>query len=443
MRIGFLGLGNMGAAMATNLLKAGHEMTVYNRSADKGDALVAQGAQRATAVADACTGDVVFSMLADDAAVEHVTFGDIDVGGGIVDSLAPGATHISASTISVALATRLSRAHADAGQLFVSAPVFGRPEAAEAAKLFVVAAGAASSVQAVTPLFDAIGQRTFVVAEQPEAANLVKLSGNFLIASVLESLGEAMALISKGGIDKGVYLEILTSTLFDAPVYHTYGGLIANQKYEPAGFAARLGLKDVRLALEAGRSAVCSATASWPCWPTDGASSTGRRSPRSPSATRDWADSAPSRLHDSAQPVGAEHGFQQRRVVRSAAQHLPTVDVDHLTGDPGRGIAEQKERRAGDVFDLTGPGQRCADAVILAELRHIEDRSSQFGANQSRPNAVHPHPGRAELVGRQLHQMIDGRLGHSVGAEPSMGIARGDRRDSDEGAAAAPDHLAR
>jgi 3-hydroxyisobutyrate dehydrogenase-like beta-hydroxyacid dehydrogenase len=159
---------------------------------------------------------------------------------------------VSSSTISVALAERLVAAHAEAGQGFVTAPVFGRPEAAAAAKLFVVAAGDPVVTQSVSPIFDAIGQRTFVVSEDPTAASLIKLSGNFLIASVIESLGEAMALVGKAGVDKQQYLEILTSTLFGAPVYQTYGGLIARDEFEPAGFAATLGLKDVRLVLAAG-----------------------------------------------------------------------------------------------------------------------------------------------------------------------------------------------
>lgn len=245
-------MGNMGAAMAANLLSAGHEVTVFNRSADKAEPLVRQGAIRGEAVTDACHGDVVFTMLADDAAVQHVTFGDPDLAGGIIDTLAPGATHISSSTISIELAAQMTHAHADHGQRFVSAPVFGRPEAAAAAKLFVVAAGAADAVENVAPLLDVIGQRTFVVADDPQAANLVKLSGNFLIASVIESLGEAMALVGKAGVDKGQYLEVLTSTLFGAPVYQTYGRLIAEETHEPAGFAAALGLKDVRLVLDAG-----------------------------------------------------------------------------------------------------------------------------------------------------------------------------------------------
>jgi 3-hydroxyisobutyrate dehydrogenase-like beta-hydroxyacid dehydrogenase len=248
MDIGFIGLGNMGSGMAANLLKAGHGVAAYNRSQDKVDALVAQGARRAHTVAEACGGEAVISMLADDAAVEAVTFG----ADGIIANLAKGAVHVSSSTISVALAERLVAAHAEAGQRFVAAPVFGRPEAAEAAKLFVVAAGDPAAVQAVSPLFDAIGQRSFVVSDDPTAASLIKLSGNFLIASVIESLGEAMALVGKAGVDKQQYLEILTSTLFGAPVYQTYGGLIAREEFEPAGFAAPLGFKDVRLVLAAG-----------------------------------------------------------------------------------------------------------------------------------------------------------------------------------------------
>ncbi|WP_040541192.1 NAD(P)-dependent oxidoreductase [Mycolicibacterium vaccae] len=248
MRIGFIGLGNMGSGMAANLLTAGHEVIAYNRSPAKVAALAERGATAAPTVAAACAADVVISMLADDTAVEAVTFGDH----GIVASLPDGATHMSSSTISVALAERLTAAHADAGQVFVSAPVFGRPAAAAAAELFVVAAGPASAVAGLQPAFDAVGQRTFVLGEDPHTANLVKLSGNFLIASVIESLGEALALVGKAGVDKQQYLELLTSTLFGAPAYRTYGGLLARGEFEPAGFAAHLGLKDVRLVLAAG-----------------------------------------------------------------------------------------------------------------------------------------------------------------------------------------------
>ena len=247
MKIGFIGLGNMGSAMAANLIRAGHEVTVYNRSRAKVDALAAEGARPADSVAEACGGDVVVSMLANDEAVAGIVFDD----GGVVDSLAQGATHVSSSTISVALSERMTSAHAEAGQQFVAAPVFGRPEAAQAAKLFVVAAGAPETLQALSGIFDAFGQRTFVVSEEPKTASLIKLSGNFLIMSVIETLGEAMAFVDKAGVDKHQYLDILTSTLFDAPIYRTYGQLIADERFEPAGFAASLGQKDIHLVLTA------------------------------------------------------------------------------------------------------------------------------------------------------------------------------------------------
>lgn len=247
MRLGFIGLGRMGAGMAANLLKAGHELVVYNRSPGKAAPLAALGATEAWHVVGACLGEAVVTMLADDEAVETLAFGE----DGIIETLAPGAVHVSCSTISVELSRRLAEAHARAGQRYVAAPVFGRPEAAAAAKLFVVACGAPDAVEAARPLLDAIGQRTFVMSPQPEAANLVKLSGNFLIAAVIESLGEAMALVGKGGIELSAYLDFLTSTLFTAPVYRTYGAMIAERRFEPAGFAAPLGQKDIRLALAA------------------------------------------------------------------------------------------------------------------------------------------------------------------------------------------------
>jgi 3-hydroxyisobutyrate dehydrogenase-like beta-hydroxyacid dehydrogenase len=247
VRIGVVGLGNMGSAMAANLVAAGHDVTVYNRSRPKVDALAAKGARPANSVAEACGGDVVFTMLANDDAVAGVAFGD----DGIVEHLGDGAIHVSASTISVALSERLAAAHAEAGQRFVAAPVFGRPEAAQAAKLFVVAAGDPATVRELSDAFDAIGQRTFVVSEEPKTANLVKLSGNFLITSVIESLGEAIALVGKAGVDRHAYVDLLTSTLFGGSVYKTYGDLIASERFEPAGFAATLGQKDIRLVLTA------------------------------------------------------------------------------------------------------------------------------------------------------------------------------------------------
>jgi 3-hydroxyisobutyrate dehydrogenase-like beta-hydroxyacid dehydrogenase len=242
-----IGLGQMGRGIAARLLAAGHEVTVWNRSPGKAEVLVGQGARLASTPAEAAGGDAVLTMLADDAAVESAVFGEH----GLLGALPKGAVHVSCSTISVALSERLAAAHAAAGQRFVAAPVFGRPDAAAAGKLFVVAAGDPDAVEAVRPLFTAIGQRVFTLGDEPAQANLVKLSGNFLIATVIEALGEALALVSKGGIDQAQYLDLLTSTLFSAPVYKTYGALISERRFEPAGFAAPLGLKDIRLALEA------------------------------------------------------------------------------------------------------------------------------------------------------------------------------------------------
>jgi 3-hydroxyisobutyrate dehydrogenase-like beta-hydroxyacid dehydrogenase len=247
MKIGFIGLGQMGSAMAANLVKAGHDVTVFNRSPEKRRALLELGAHEADSVADACHGQVTITMLADDTAVADVALAKH----GIVETLAKGAIHLSMSTISVALSKRLSETHAHAGQRFVAAPVFGRPDAAAAAKLFIVAAGEPAAVEACKPLFDALGQKTFAISTEPTAANLVKLSGNFLLAAAIEALGEAIALVGKAGIDRGSYVDLLTSTIFPVPAYKTYGGLIAASRFHPAAFAAPLGFKDIRLALAA------------------------------------------------------------------------------------------------------------------------------------------------------------------------------------------------
>jgi 3-hydroxyisobutyrate dehydrogenase-like beta-hydroxyacid dehydrogenase len=247
MKVGFIGVGHMGTGMASSLLRAGHEVTVYNRTKAKAEVLTAQGAKAATTIAEACLGDAVVTMLANDEAVESVVLGR----NGVIASLRAGALHVSSSTISVALSRRLSDEHAKASQRFVAAPVFGRPEAAAAAQLFVIAAGEPTALDTALPLLEAVGKKCFIVSTTPQAANLVKLSGNFLSASVMESLGEALALITKAGVDQRKYLEILTSTLFGAPVYKTYGNMIIDGNFEPAGFAAPLGQKDIRLVLAA------------------------------------------------------------------------------------------------------------------------------------------------------------------------------------------------
>ena len=247
MKVGFIGLGQMGSAMATNLVKAGHEVTVYNRSQAKAEPLVKLGARKAASIAEACRGEVAITMLADDNAVAGAVLGD----GNIEQALPRGAIHVSMSTISVALSVSLVAVHAKAGQRYVAAPVFGRPEAAAEAKLFIVPAGDSRAIDECRALFDAMGQKTVPMGSEPPAANLIKLSGNFLIAALIESLGEAIALVGKAGIDRKAYVDLLTSTMFPAPSYRIYGGLIAEGRFEPASFSAPLGHKDIRLALAA------------------------------------------------------------------------------------------------------------------------------------------------------------------------------------------------
>jgi 3-hydroxyisobutyrate dehydrogenase-like beta-hydroxyacid dehydrogenase len=235
----------MGAAMAANLVKAGHEVAVCNRSQGRAGALVDLGAREAASIAEACRSEVVMTMLADDNAAADVSFGR----DGIVANLAPGAIHVSMSTISVGLSRQLAQRHAEAEQRYVAAPVFGRPSMAAAAQLFIVAAGDPNAIAACQPLFDAMGQKTLLIGQDPPAANLVKLSGNFLQAAAIEALGEAIALVGKAGIDRRAYVDLLTSSVFDLPAYKIFGGLIAEKRFEPAGFALALGYKDIRLAL--------------------------------------------------------------------------------------------------------------------------------------------------------------------------------------------------
>ncbi len=243
MKIGFIGLGQMGSAIAANLIRSGHEMTVWNRSPEKAQPLLAKGARLADTPAEAAGGDIVLTMLADDQAVDQVTFGK----DGILSAKA-GAIHISLSTISIELADRLADA---SGGAYVSAPVFGRPAAAAAAKLFVIAAGPAAAMTICEPIFADFGQRLFRVGERPSQANLVKLCGNFMIMSAIEAMAEAMTLAQKGGIPGTQLVDILIGTLFCAPVYRTYGDILAADRFRPAGFAAPLGLKDMKLVASA------------------------------------------------------------------------------------------------------------------------------------------------------------------------------------------------
>jgi 3-hydroxyisobutyrate dehydrogenase-like beta-hydroxyacid dehydrogenase len=242
MKIGFIGLGRMGGHIAANLLKAGHTVTVWNRSSEPAAALVAKGATAAKTPQDALQGDAVFSMLSNDAVMR-----DIGLAGPLLEKAAKGLIHVNLATISVAFAKELSAAHAKAGLAYISAPVFGRPEMAESAQLVLVAGGDAAALGTMQPVFDKIGVRT-VPVDAPEKANLFKIAGNFMIASELESVGEAFALLRKGGVDPALFHDVLSGRLFTGAVFKNYGAMILNRQYEPAGFALTLGLKDVNLA---------------------------------------------------------------------------------------------------------------------------------------------------------------------------------------------------
>lgn len=251
MRAGFIGLGNMGQAMARNLIKAGHDLIVYNRTRSRADELAREGALVAASPAQACAAGVVMTMLADDTALEEIMFGK----DGILGALPEGGVHVSFSTISIALSKSLAESHRKRGQDFVASPVFGRPQAAEAATLLVVAAGPDGALERCRPFFQAVGNKLSMLGPEASAANALKLAGNFLIASMLEALGEAFALMRKSDVDPVRFLEIVNGSLFKSPVYENYGRIIAEEKYEPAGFKMRLGLKDVRLILAAGEAA--------------------------------------------------------------------------------------------------------------------------------------------------------------------------------------------
>jgi len=250
MEVGFIGLGHMGQAIAANLLRAGHRLCVWNRSEGPVRALSALGARIATEPSAAARTEVLMTMLADDAATRAVL-----LEGGVLEHAPRGLILVNLATISVALVKELAHRAQERGVEYVAAPVFGRPEAAQAAKLNVVVAGASAALARIAPLLAAIGERTWPIGGPPERANVVKLAGNFMIASALETMGEAAALAQAHGVGAGEFLNVLTNTLFAAPVYKNYGRSIAEQHYQPAGFRLTLGLKDVRLALAAGEAA--------------------------------------------------------------------------------------------------------------------------------------------------------------------------------------------
>lgn len=246
MDIGFIGLGSMGLGIAGNLVKAGHNVRAWNRSRGPVDEIARQGAHGVATARDAFTGDAVFSMLASDDVVRSVI-----IDGGLIAEAHRGLVHVNLATISVALARELAELHRARGIGYVAAPVFGRPDVAAAGKLHVLVAGDPATIARVQPLLDAIGQKTWPVGAEPHRANVVKIAGNFMIASAIETMGEAGAMAEGYGITHKELLDVLTNTVFPTPVYKNYAGIIAEQRYEPAGFKLTLGLKDVRLALEA------------------------------------------------------------------------------------------------------------------------------------------------------------------------------------------------
>jgi 3-hydroxyisobutyrate dehydrogenase-like beta-hydroxyacid dehydrogenase len=248
MKAGFVGLGAMGQGMARSLLRAGHEVTVWNRTRGRAEALAGDGARVAATPAEAARAGVVFTMVSEDRALDAVVSGP----DGVLAGLPQGGVHVSASTIGVDTAERLARSHEEAGRQLVSAPVFGRPEAAAAAKLVVVAAGPDAAIAAARPLLEALGPKLFVLGKSPAQANVVKLAGNFLITAVIEGLAEALAFVGKAGVERQAFVDVLLGSLFDSPVYRTYGKILIEEKFSPPGFGLPLGVKDNRLLLQAG-----------------------------------------------------------------------------------------------------------------------------------------------------------------------------------------------
>ncbi len=245
--ISFIGLGSMGLPIAMNLLESGYNLRVYNRTAQKAQPLVEKGAELVSNPADVVEpGSIAISMLANDQAVEEVVLGE----NGILEKLGSGGVHISISTVSPTTAEKLAQQHQQQGSHYLAAPVFGRPDAAAARKLWICLSGNAAAKERALPLLNVLGQKVFDFGEQVGAANVVKLSGNFLIVSAIEAMAEAFTLAQKNGIERSQVAELFGQTLFACPIYQNYGRLIAQEQYEPAGFKLSLGLKDVELALQ-------------------------------------------------------------------------------------------------------------------------------------------------------------------------------------------------
>lgn len=245
MKVGFVGLGNMGEAIASNVLKSGHELTVFNRTASKCAELERNGARVAKHVEELTASEVLISMLSDDSALEAVD-------AAVFDSLDSSTIHVSMSTVSAKLMKKLSAKYTEARKFLVSCPVFGRPPVARAAQLVILASGPASAIEKIKPVIEPLGRKLVIVGDEPEQATLIKLGGNFMIASILEGLGETCALVEKAGVNKEEFLNLICEDVFQSPRMKSYGEIIANERYSPAGFPMELGLKDLRLVLAAG-----------------------------------------------------------------------------------------------------------------------------------------------------------------------------------------------
>jgi len=248
LKVGFIGLGRMGQAMAARVLGGGHDLVVYNRTVAKTTNLVEAGALAAPSVAEACSGrDFVITMVADDASLQAVTLG----AGGIRETLAPGAVHIIMGTHGVSMIQKLTAAHAEAKQLMVGAPVLGRPDVAATGQLIIVAGGPEEAVRKCKPLFDVIGRQTFPAGPKPEGAFAIKLANNFVLGCAVEAMAEGFSLVRKYGVDPQIFYEIMTGGLFAAPAYKVYGKIMVDQSFDKVGFSTLTGMKDANLIMEA------------------------------------------------------------------------------------------------------------------------------------------------------------------------------------------------
>ncbi len=252
MKVGFIGVGRMGQAMARRICGAGHDVAVYNRTREKARALTDVGAKVVDSIADAaCYGEAVFTMLADDAALEDVAVQK----DGLLQSLPKGAIHICAGTHGVAVIGKLNALHTGAGQIMIASPMLGRPEAVSSGQAGIVVGGPAQSVAGCRSLFDALARRVFEAGPEPAAATAIKIANNFVLGCAIEAMGEGFSLVRKYGVASQVFYDVMTDGLFAAPAYKVYGKIIVEQAYDKVGQMAVLELKDANLALAAGEAA--------------------------------------------------------------------------------------------------------------------------------------------------------------------------------------------